>query len=242
MESVESKKLLVYLIDDDQDFGKFVLQNVVRERRLAVRYFSDFEKMWKALENEVPELILVDLHFGKMKNYGFELASKLKERYADVALWMVSSQSDRQAINHALELGIDDYITKPVNDQYLLAKLLDCYSQRSNSRLQSGVLTGFKVPGAERNIHCRLSYQVSAVHEEGVLVRGPHYISRGATIQIKSPVLNDIFSQDRPYQFIVDDVEADEKEENFFTLRLLLVGPDQKLVGKFREYLRQKNS
>ena len=104
------------------------------------------------------------------------------------------------------------------------------------------MLTGFKIPGAERNIHCRLNYQVSAVHEEGVLVRGPHYISRGATIQLKSSVLNDIFSQDRPYQFIVDDVEADEKEENLFTLRLLLVGPDQKLVGKFREYLRQKNS
>ena len=75
MESIADKKVTVYLIDDDVDFGKFFVQSISRDRRFISRSFSDYQKGLLALENDQPDLVLIDLHFGEQKNFGFNLSS-----------------------------------------------------------------------------------------------------------------------------------------------------------------------
>lgn len=68
---------------------------------------------------------------------GIELLEALRnsERYSDVPFIMVSSVRDAPAIDSALNLGVDDYIAKPISIGLLQRKIEDVFRRRSSSYL-----------------------------------------------------------------------------------------------------------
>jgi len=58
---------------------------------------------------------------------------RLDERYSDVAFIMVSSVRDAPVIDEALNLGVDDYIAKPISIALLQRKIEDVFRRRSPS-------------------------------------------------------------------------------------------------------------
>src|SRR5499427_3454231 len=74
-------------------------------------------------KEEVPDVILLDVMMPRMD--GFEVCRQLKAdpRTADVPVVMVTALSDVANRLHGLEVGADDFLTKPVNDVALFARV-----------------------------------------------------------------------------------------------------------------------
>ena len=66
------------------------------------------------------DLVLLDLRLPGMN--GFDVCRELR-RTSDVPIIMVTAQQDSHDVVAGLEVGADDYVTKPFNDRELLARV-----------------------------------------------------------------------------------------------------------------------
>ncbi|WP_249871659.1 response regulator transcription factor [Oceanobacillus saliphilus] len=72
------------------------------------------------LEEEVFDMILLDVMMPEMN--GWELCKKIRS-FTDVPIIMVTAREQKEDIVKGLKLGADDYITKPINEEELLARM-----------------------------------------------------------------------------------------------------------------------
>ncbi len=78
------------------------------------------EDALKAIEQDVPELVLLDIVLPGMD--GFEVCQEIR-RISDVPVVMVSARDSEVDKVRGLEMGADDYITKPFSHLELLARV-----------------------------------------------------------------------------------------------------------------------
>src|ERR1700727_729423 len=93
---------------------------------LAVRGFdtlvsSDGSKALTLLETEQPDMVLLDLMLPEVD--GFELCRQIRAR-SNVAIIVVSARGGERDKVTALNVGADDYMTKPFGIEELLARIL----------------------------------------------------------------------------------------------------------------------
>src|SRR6204780_2199387 len=92
---------------------------------LAVRGFDtlvsfDGSKVLALLETEQPDMVLLDLTLPEAD--GFELCRQIRER-SNVAIIVVSARGGERDKVTALNMGADDYMTKPFSVEELLARI-----------------------------------------------------------------------------------------------------------------------
>ncbi len=107
------------LVEDDPNIVDLIRSN------LAVRGFdtvvsTDGSRALALLETEEPDIVLLDLMLPEAD--GFELCRQIRERSA-VAVIVVSARGGERDKVTALNMGADDYMTKPFSVEELLARI-----------------------------------------------------------------------------------------------------------------------
>jgi two-component system KDP operon response regulator KdpE len=107
------------LVEDDPNIVDLIRSN------LSVRGFetivsSDGSQALQLLETEQPDIVLLDLMLPKAD--GFELCRQMRER-SSVAVIVVSARGGQSDKIAALNMGADDYMTKPFSVEELLARI-----------------------------------------------------------------------------------------------------------------------
>ncbi|WP_026959448.1 response regulator [Aliagarivorans taiwanensis] len=113
----QTKQLLV--VDDDQEI-RSLLEQYLSKSGFSVISANDGEEMSKLLEDNHPELIILDIMLPG--DDGFTLCQKIR-RQSNVPIIMLTANSDEMDRIVGLELGADDYIGKPFNPRELLARI-----------------------------------------------------------------------------------------------------------------------
>ena len=113
------EKTCVLLIEDDQNIVDLVRSNLLA-RDLAVVVSKDGSDVLSALDDEQPDLVLLDLMLPEVD--GFELCRQIRER-SSVGIVVVSARRAETDKVRALNLGADDYLTKPFGIDELLARI-----------------------------------------------------------------------------------------------------------------------
>ncbi len=111
------------LVVDDVELNVKLL-----EAKLSSEYFQVISAFngptaLELADSELPDIILLDVMMPRMD--GFEVCRRLKEnpRTADIPVVMVTALSDIADLLRGLEAGADDFLTKPVNDIALFARV-----------------------------------------------------------------------------------------------------------------------
>jgi len=110
---------LVLIVDDELSIRKLLRQTLERAG-YTVEDAADARTAMASLENRRPDAVLLDL--GLPGRDGLELVP-LIARQPGVALIVVSAREGTDDKVAALDLGADDYITKPFDSEELLARL-----------------------------------------------------------------------------------------------------------------------
>lgn len=123
METSGGSGLKIFVIEDEHDIAELIRFNLSLEG-YDVEVFPSGEAGFKAFEsNKKPELLILDIMLPGMS--GLEICRRLKENKAtsEVPIIMVSARGEEQDIVKGLELGADDYVTKPFSPKVLLARI-----------------------------------------------------------------------------------------------------------------------
>ncbi|MGY3725186.1 two-component system, OmpR family, response regulator VicR [Granulicatella balaenopterae] len=121
------KKILV--VDDEKPISDIVKFNLTKEGYEVITAFDGEEALQKFQESE-PDLILLDLMLPKIE--GLDVCREIRKT-SQVPIIMVTAKDSEIDKVLGLELGADDYVTKPFSNRELIARV------KANLRRQHAV-------------------------------------------------------------------------------------------------------
>jgi ligand-binding sensor domain-containing protein/signal transduction histidine kinase/DNA-binding response OmpR family regulator len=125
-------KPLILLVDDDYELCEFV--SGCLDREFEVMTAGDGEEGLEKARQYLPDLILSDTMMPRMD--GYELCSKVKSdlQTSHIPFVLLSARSDEEDLIEGLEVGADDYITKPFELKILEARIKTLIENRQKLR------------------------------------------------------------------------------------------------------------
>lgn len=108
----------VLVVDDDEKILKFLRVNLTREGWHIITA-KDGSEALKVVEKDPPDLIILDIMMPKVD--GFEVCQQLRQ-WSQVPIIGLSARGDMADKVKCLNLGADDYITKPFGIDELIAR------------------------------------------------------------------------------------------------------------------------
>lgn len=118
---MEGKKN-VFIVEDEPDILELIAINLEKSG-YSVRKFTTASDLFVSLKNSAPDLILLDIMLPD--NDGIEVCKTLNNSpdYSSIPIIMVTAKSDEIDVVLGLEIGADDYITKPFSVRELVARV-----------------------------------------------------------------------------------------------------------------------
>lgn len=107
------------LVDDDLEVLA-LLQKFLEQHGYSVDVATDGPALWRALEQRLPDLIILDVMLPG--DSGLVLCQQLRAKHA-IAVIMLTAMGELSDRVVGLELGADDYLTKPFDARELLARV-----------------------------------------------------------------------------------------------------------------------
>ncbi len=113
---------LIAIIDDEPDIVELVDLHL-KKAGFMTKGFFEAESFYRFLSTHIPDLIILDLMLPDAD--GFEICKYLKkqEKYAQIPVVMLTAKADETDKVLGLELGADDYVTKPFSPRELIARV-----------------------------------------------------------------------------------------------------------------------
>lgn len=111
------------LIVDDTPANLDVISDTLTDAGFEVAIAPSGERMFKQLQFQIPDLILLDVRMPVMD--GFEVCRRLKNNAltADIPIIFMTALSDTESKTRGFDLGATDYITKPFQEAEVLARV-----------------------------------------------------------------------------------------------------------------------
>lgn len=108
-----SKKYI--LIIDDSNTNLVLLESLFKRKGYRVDSALNGNEGLNIIKKSIPDLIFLDLKMPEID--GFEFMQHLKERtdWADIPVVILSAISEKKAIVRSIEMGVVDYLTKPLD-------------------------------------------------------------------------------------------------------------------------------
>ena len=110
----------VLVVEDDAAILKGLTDNLEAES-YDVLTAMDGEAGYALLEKEEPDLVILDLMLPKLS--GYEICQRARSEGMTVPILMLTAKGTESDRVHGLDLGADDYVTKPFSVRELLARV-----------------------------------------------------------------------------------------------------------------------
>ncbi|MCK4872053.1 MAG: response regulator transcription factor [Phycisphaerales bacterium] len=112
----------ILIVEDEPDIGELIRFHVMREGFDAVVIRSG-RLAWQEINRNPPRLVILDLMLPDMDGLEICRRMKLERRTRGVPILIVSAKGGEADIVAGLELGADDYVTKPFSPNVLMARM-----------------------------------------------------------------------------------------------------------------------
>ncbi|HET9475125.1 MAG TPA: response regulator transcription factor [Steroidobacteraceae bacterium] len=128
----------ILVADDDLDLLGLVAYSLSQAGYLVVKA-SDGPGALATFEAESPDLVILDINMPGSS--GFEVCTAIRAR-GDVPVMMLTARGEEQDLVKALDLGADDYLTKPFSPKTLLARVKALLRRSSAERSHAPLAAG----------------------------------------------------------------------------------------------------
>jgi two-component system sensor histidine kinase ChiS len=123
-QEINKEKMFKVLIVDDEPINRQVLINNLSLYNYAITEASNGQEALAAMENGlIPDLILLDLMMPQMT--GYEVCQKIRARFPayELPIVLLTAKNQVADIVEGFESGANDYLSKPIQKQEMLARI-----------------------------------------------------------------------------------------------------------------------
>jgi len=118
MNTEQNRKIL--LIEDDVNLG-FLLVDFLEANGFEVKLYRDGPSALKGFQISHFDFCIIDIMLPEMD--GFTLGEKIKDLNSDIPMIILSARSMKEDKIKGFRIGVDDYITKPFDEEELLYRI-----------------------------------------------------------------------------------------------------------------------
>ena len=113
---------MVFILEDDKSIAELVAYSL-KSQHIDSRIFEDAQSLYEALKSEIPQVLVCDIMLPNEN--GFSVIKKLREnhRTKNIAIIVLSALNAEYDKINGLDLGADDYLTKPFSALELIARV-----------------------------------------------------------------------------------------------------------------------
>lgn len=117
------QSLKVMIVDDSNTVRLMLSQILLSEKFDVIIEATNGREALNKLDwsSKLPDIICIDVEMPEMS--GIELVGKLRPKYPDMKLIMITGVSDKDTVAELLKLGINGYIIKPLDRKVVLERL-----------------------------------------------------------------------------------------------------------------------
>ncbi len=155
------KNRSVLVVDDEERMARFIRLNLEHDGFRVVEAYRGLEAM-QALRDTMPDLIILDVMMPDID--GFEVLKMVRE-FSTVPVIMLTARGEEDDRVRGLELGADDYITKPFSPRELVSRV------RAVLRRSEAAGTAARGEVIEVDEHLKLDFDRREVWLDGELVK-----------------------------------------------------------------------
>ncbi len=157
----------VLIVDDEPDVARLIaLSFGMQQPNWEILSASDGETALTAVEEQSPDVVLLDVGLPDME--GFEVLQQIR-LYSDTPVIMVTVRDDEMSKVRGLELGADDYITKPFSHLELMARV------RAVVRRSQALPSGHEEPFLSEDLAIDFDQHEVTVHGRPVTLTATEY-------------------------------------------------------------------
>ncbi len=109
----------VLVVDDEERMVRFIRLNLEHDGFQVIEAFKGMQAI-QAIRNQLPDLVLLDVMLPDID--GFEVLKLIRE-INSVPVIMLTAKGEEDDRVHGLELGADDYVTKPFSPRELVSRV-----------------------------------------------------------------------------------------------------------------------
>jgi len=113
------KNRVILVVDDEERMARFIRLNLEHDGFQVVEAFKGMQAI-QSLRDSMPDLVLLDVMLPDLD--GFEVLKLIRE-ISVVPVIMLTAKGEEDDRVHGLELGADDYITKPFSPRELVSRV-----------------------------------------------------------------------------------------------------------------------
>lgn len=154
-------KKSIFVIDDEKDIREILKINLVSEG-YSVTTFSSADEAKKGFASEKPDLILLDIMMEGKDGFEFCREIRSNEKFKSIPVIFLSAKSEEFDKVLGLELGGDDYLTKPFSIKELRSRI-KAVLRRSGTVSEAAKSAILKYKGVELNLD---QYSLKVDNEE----------------------------------------------------------------------------
>lgn len=131
----------IFIVEDEASI-RIELVNFLKKYGYSCNYSSNFQNILQEILEAESDLILLDINLPYMD--GFQLCKEIR-KHSDIPIIVLTSRDTELDELMSLNLGADDFISKPYNPQILLARIQNnlnrTYGQKNNILIEHNGLT-----------------------------------------------------------------------------------------------------
>ena len=113
---------MIWCVEDDPSIREIEVY-ALNSTGLEARGFADGREFWKALEGETPELVLLDVMLPGEDGVAILKRLRDHQRWRDIPVIMATAKGTEFDKVQSLDLGADDYITKPFGMMEMVSRV-----------------------------------------------------------------------------------------------------------------------
>lgn len=223
-----SNNSIIYVIDDDMDFN-MILEMSMKPYDIDIVSHTTVEGFTRSVKNKKPDLCIVDLNLSQSRGEGFQLVKAMRNIIGkELPIIVMSRRGDMDDVNHAMEVGANDFVPKPLDDIFLLTKLK--VYLKNNPKLLDVTLPMIRIPKVDEDFKVFKSVKVIDISAGQLTIESNCLFSEESLVMAQSRIVKEIFGQDefKPFKvaetWAVDNkyrtkLEFEFSENDYFSLR-----------------------
>ncbi len=132
----------ILIVEDEKEIADG-LEGILRKDGYDTTAVYDGESGYLEILSGIYDLVLLDVMLPKMD--GFTIIRKIREQAVTTPIIFLTAKSQSEDKIHGLDLGADDYLTKPFDGGELLARIRARLRNNKETDLEDGTLVAFDI-------------------------------------------------------------------------------------------------
>jgi len=134
---------MIWCVEDEASIRDIEIY-ALKSTGFDAKGFEDGDSFWNALQNEKPELVLLDVMLPGMDGVQLLKMMKASKDYMDIPVIMATAKGTEYDKVRSLDLGADDYLVKPFGIMEMVSRVKAVLRRYKRTQSQSASLLSYK--------------------------------------------------------------------------------------------------